>query len=61
MTRQRHCLADGGRHRWKYRQDAEGRRVRECQKCGVLQQMQGTRWVQIPGGPTQLPGGWWQQ
>ena len=53
------CLADnGGKHRWSYRTDSMLGRLRECRKCGTLQQKQGTRWVTIPGGPTQLPGGW---
>jgi hypothetical protein len=33
------CLADHGKHHWSYRQDSTPR-VRECQKCGVVQQRQ---------------------
>lgn len=39
------CLA-GGKHHWKYRDDPLGR-VRECQKCGALEQKQGKRYVRI--------------
>lgn len=45
----RACLADHGKHRWKYRDDSMLGRLRECQKCGVLEQRQGTRYVQIVG------------
>jgi hypothetical protein len=41
------CLADHGKHRWEYRTDSMLGRLRECQKCGVLQQQQGKRYVQI--------------
>ena len=48
------CLA-GGKHRWRYRQDSMLGKLRECQKCGVVQQRRehdpphahSARWVQI--------------
>lgn len=45
------CLADHGKHRWKYRTDSMLGRLRECQKCGVLEQKQppSGRYVQIVG------------
>ena len=50
MTNSSHCLADHGKHRWSYRQDSMLGKLRECQKCGILQQQRGGRYVQIPGG-----------
>jgi hypothetical protein len=42
------CLADHGKHRWRYREDPMLGRVRECQKCGVVQRRQPNgRYVQI--------------
>lgn len=41
------CLADDGKHRWKYRQDSMLGKLRECQKCGRLEQQQDKRYKQI--------------
>jgi hypothetical protein len=42
------CLADHGKHRWKYRDDSMLGRVRECQKCGTTQQrLPNGRWHTI--------------
>ena len=49
------CLATGGKHRWKYRDDSMLGRVRDCQGCGAMEQRQehdpphanSARWVRI--------------
>jgi hypothetical protein len=35
------CLSNGGKHRWRYRDDSMLGRVRECQGCGALEQRRG--------------------
>ena len=49
MASKRMCLANGSaRHHWKDRTDAEGRRVRECQGCGMLERRgENGRYVQV--------------
>ena len=41
------CLADNGKHRWRHREDAMLGHLRECQKCGVLEQRRGSRYVKL--------------
>lgn len=50
MSAAKICLADHGKHRWKYRTDSMLGRVRTCQKCGVVQQRRDGRYVQIVEG-----------
>jgi hypothetical protein len=41
------CLANGGKHRWKLRDDSMLGRVRECRGCGHLQQRVDGKWKPI--------------
>jgi hypothetical protein len=51
LGRSKVCLADHGKHRWKYRDDSMLGRIRECQKCGLQQQRDGKRWEPLPRPP----------
>jgi hypothetical protein len=48
------CLSDGAKHRWRYRDDSMLGRLRECAKCGVLEQ-------RIEGGRAQSRLGRWHR